>query len=122
MLRRAAEVVAITAGIALAAGIAGVLGLGVTRAIPAIGGAALVTGLVFYHRTRSTSHLAASAICSGLGAFALDWFVVFVLGAGYPELREFRRGPIYQSLFVLIFAAVASWDVTSASSAGDARP
>jgi hypothetical protein len=121
MLRRAMEVVAITTGVALSAGIAGLFGLGVTRAIPAIAGAGVVAAVLFFHRTRSPARTVVSALCSLLGAFLLDWFVVFVLAAGYPELREVRRGPIYQALFVLIFGAISSWDVTSVSSADAAR-
>lgn len=116
------EVVAITTGVAFCAGIAAVVGLGVTRAIPAIAGAGSVTGILFFHRSRSLPRALIGAVCSGLFAFLVDWFVVFVLAAGYPELREFRRGVIYQVLFVSIFGAIAAWDVTSASSAGAARP
>jgi hypothetical protein len=122
MLRRAVEVVAVTTGVALCAGIAAALGLGATRAIPAIVGAAAVNGILFFLRTRSGSRAVVSMLCSGLGAFSIDWFVVFVLGAGYPELRELRRGPLYPALLVLIFGAIATWDVTSASAADSARP
>ncbi len=114
MLRRAAEVAAITGGVALVAGIASLLGLGVTRALPAIVGAGLVAGLVFFVRTRAPVPALAAAVLSSLGAFALDAFVVFVLGAGYPDLRWFRVGPIYPVLVVLVFGAVAAIDVGAA--------
>ena len=120
MLRRALEVGAITASLAIVAGIFALLDLGASRAIPAIAGASLAGGLVFLRRLRSYPTALIAALCTAIAAFAIDWFILFVLGAGHPELREIRKGPFYQALIVSIFGAIAALDVRS-SGAPDAR-
>ena len=122
MLRRAVEVAAITGSVAAAAGIAASLGFGTSRAIPGLAGAAIVAGSIFFRSGRSPLTSIFAALLSGIGAFAVDWFVLFVLGAGYPALREVRQSPIYQVLLVVIFGAIAALDSSSASADRPARP
>lgn len=121
MLRRAVEVAAITTLVALSAGIAVVFGWGSAHAIPAIGGAAVATGLVFFRRGRSPARALLALVLAGLAAFAADAFMLHVLCHAYPDLRSFRAGPTYTALMVVLFGAVAPLDATSASSAGSAR-
>jgi hypothetical protein len=115
MLRRAVEVAAITGSLAAAAGIAAMLQLGSTRSIPGIAGAALVAGVVFFRRRRSTRDVVLAVLLSGIAAFIVDWYLLFVLGAGHPELRAIRQGPFYQASMVAIFGAIAAADATPAS-------
>src|SRR5687767_640850 len=110
MLRRALEVAAITGSLAIAAGIAASLGLGASRAIPALVGSAIAAFAIFFRRTRSPATSILAALFTVMAAFAFDWFVLFVLGAGYPALRELRHGPIYQAMVVAIFGAIAALD------------
>jgi hypothetical protein len=121
MLRRSVEVVAITGSVALLAGILGLLELGAIRALPAVAGAASATGLVFFRRSESVRRALIAAFSSGIAAFAIDCWVVYVLAAGYPELREVAGGPLHHALIVAIFGALAGFDAT-ASGEPDARP
>ena len=121
MLRRAVEVAAITVVVAIVAGTFALLELGATRAIPGITGAAVASGLVFLRRERRYALSAVAALCSLAFAFAVDWFVLFVLGAGYPELKELRRGPYYQALLVVSFGVIAAFDARGSPTPSDAH-
>jgi hypothetical protein len=121
MLRRAVEVAAITGSVSAAAALAAFLELGASRSIPAIAGATLTTAILFFRRNRSALQALLAALFSGAAAFALDWFVLFVLSAGYPELRDVRDGPIYQALLVAIFGVIAAFDSVTASAGSPAR-
>jgi hypothetical protein len=125
MVPRSIEVAAVTGGIALLAALAGTIDAVAFRAIPALAGAALVTGIMFHRRSGGGKVAVASSVVLALAAaFALDAFFLFVLAHGYPELREFRRTPWYQALMVLLFGALASLDARAlrlASSAESAR-
>lgn len=86
------------------------LEVGATRGVPAIAGAGGVALAVVYLRTRRPLAAALAGLLAALGALAVDWFLLFVLGAGHLELREFRRDMAYPVLFVLLFAVPALTD------------
>lgn len=86
------------------------LGLGTGRGVPAIAGAGAVATAVVYLRTRRPLAALVAGLLALLGALAVDWFVLFVLGAGHLELRSIRKGVVYPVLFVLLFAVPALTD------------
>lgn len=109
--RRAhAEVAAITVAAMLVASAGAWLGLGATMGLPPIGGVFLLTAAVALRRKRTLLRVVSAAVLAGAAAFAVDWFVLFVLGAGHLELRELRKGPAYAAAMVLLFVWPALTD------------
>ena len=118
------EIAGLTIGVAGASAVAAALGIGTSRGLPAILSAGLLTFLVVWRLCRSPGRALYAGAVGLASAFAVDWFVAFVLGAGHLELRVFRRGAIYPVLMVLLFLipAIADGRAARTSSSASAPP
>lgn len=96
------------AGIAAATAVARVLGAPVP--IVVVAGCALVTLIVARSCGRAWRQVVVGAAIVGVAAFALNWAITSVLGAGYAQVGKVVTHPAYTAVLTIVFGLFAIRD------------